>query len=143
LNYPSLMRQDEDIDPSGEPSTDKKVVNFLFESQVVRLQHNNTGRYPEYDSAIYFEGKNYLDLIYGKNIFFELFHATIGRAKVPYVIHLDGIISKSKKSKFELRLKQLMDNPETAQELEREFEDEVLAAKNVKVYLTATDVKFD
>jgi hypothetical protein len=143
LSVVNAMRQDEDIDPSGEPSTDKKVVNFLFESQVVRLQHNNTGRYPEYDSAIYFEGKNYLDLIYGKNIFFELFHATIGRAKVPYVIHLDGIISKSKKSKFELRLKQLMDNPETAQELEREFEDEVLAAKNVKVYLTATDVKFD
>jgi len=137
------MRQDEDIDQSEEPSTDKKVVNFLFESQVVRLQHNNTSRYPEYDSAIYFEGKNYLDIIYGKNIFFELSHATIGRAKVPYVIHLDGIISKSRKRKAELRLKQLMDNPEAAQEFERDLEEEVLATKNVKVYLTAAEVKFD
>ena len=79
----------------------------------------------------------------GKTFFLELSHATIGRAKVPYVIHLDGIISKSKKRKVELRLKQLMDNPETAHELERELEEEVLAAKNVKVYLTAADVKFD
>ena len=143
LSVINAMRQVEDVDPSGEPLPDKTVVNFLFESQVVRLQHNNTGRYPEYDSAIYFEGKNYLDIIYGKNVFLELSHATIGRAKVPYVIHLDGIISKSRKRKLELRLKQLMDNPEAAQEFERESEEEVLAAKNVKVYLTAADVKFD
>jgi len=143
LSVINAIKQVEDVDPSGEPLPDKKAVNFLFESQVVRLQHNNTGRYPEYDSAIYFEGKNYLDIIYGKNVFLELSHATIGRAKVPYVIHLDGIISKSKKRKVELRLKQLMDNPETAHELERDLEEEVLAAKNVKVYLTAADVKFD
>ena len=107
------------------------------------MKHNNTGRYPEYDSAIYFEGKNYLNIIYGKNIFLELSHATIGRAKVPYEIHLDGIISKSRKRKLELRLKQLMDNPAAAQELELEMEEEALAAKNVKVSLTAADVKFD
>ena len=143
LSVINAMRQDEDVDPSGESSTDKTVVNFLFESQVVRLQHNNTGRYPEYDSAIYFEGRNYLDIIYGKNVFFELSLSTVGRAKVPYAIHLDGIISKSRKRKAELRLKQLMDNPEAAQEFERELEEEMLAAKNVKVYLTAADVKFD
>jgi len=143
LSVINAMKQVEGVDPSGEPLPDKKVVNFMFESQVVRLQHNNTGRYPEYDSAIYFEGKNYLDIIYGKNVFLELSHATIGRAKVPYVIHLDGIISKSKKRNLDLRLKQLMDNPEAAQELGRESEEEVLAAKNVKVYLTAADVKFD
>ena len=40
-------------------------------------------------------------------------------------------------------LKQLMDDPGAAQELEREMEDDVLAAKNVKVSLTAADVKFD
>lgn len=143
LSVINAIKQVEDVDPSGEPLPDKKVVNFLFESQVVRLQHNNTGRYPEYDSAIYFEGKNYLDIIYGKNVFLELSHATIGRAKVPYVIHLDGIISKSKKRGVELRLKQLMDNPEAAQEFERDLEEDMLAAKNVKVYLTAADVKFD
>jgi hypothetical protein len=139
----NAMKQVEDVDPSGEPLPDKKIVNFLFESQVVRMKHNNTGRYPEYNSAIYFEGENYLDIIYGKNIFLELAYATIGRAKVPYEIHLDGIISKSRKRKLDLKLKQLMDNPEAAQELERELGEEVLAAKNVKVSLTAADVKFD
>jgi hypothetical protein len=143
LSVINAMKQDVDGDPSKEPLPDKKVINFLFESQVVRLQHNDTGRYPEYDSAIYFEGKNYLDIIYGENVFFELSKATIGRAKIPYVIQLEGIISKSRKRKHELRLKQLMDKPETAHELERELEEEVLAAKNVKVYLTAADVKFD
>jgi hypothetical protein len=143
LSIINAMKQVEDVDPSGEPLPDKKIVNFQFESQVVRLQHNNTGRYPEYDSAIYLEGKNYLDIIYGKNIFFELSQTTTGRAKVPYAIHLDGIISKSRKRKLELRLKQLMDNPEASQEFDREFEEEVLAAKNVKVYLTAADVQFD
>ena len=139
----NAMKQVEDVDPSGEPLPDKKIVNFLFESQVVRMKHNNTGRYPEYNSAIYFEGENYLDIIYGKNIFLELAYATIGRAKVPYEIHLDGIISKSRKRKLDLKLKQLMDDPESAQELERELGEEMLAAKNVKVSLTAADVKFD
>ena len=143
LSVFNAMKQVQDVDLSGEPLPDKKIVNFLFESQVVRLQHNNTGRYPEYDSAIYLEGKNYLDIIYGKNIFFELSRATTGKAKIPYAIHLDGIISKSRKRKLELRLKQLMDNPEAAQEFEKEWEKDVLAAKNVKAYLTAADVKFD
>jgi hypothetical protein len=139
----NAMKQVEDVDPSGEPLPDKKIVKFLFESQVVRMNQNDTGRYPEYNSAIYLESENYLDIIYGKNIFYELSHATVGRVKIPYVLHLDGIISNSRKRKLDLRLKQLMDNPEAAQELEREMEDEVLAAKDVKVSLTAADVKFN
>ena len=143
LSVINAMKQVQDVDLSGEPLPDKKIVNFLFESQVVRLQHNNTGRYPEYDSAIYLEGKNYLDIIYGKNIFLKLSQTQTDGAKVPYAIHLDGIISKSRKRALELRLKQLMDNPEATHEFEREQGEEMLAAKNVKVYLTAVDVKFD
>jgi hypothetical protein len=139
----NAMKQIEDVDPEGEPLPDKKIVKFLFESQVVRMKNNDTGRYPDYNSAIYLETENYLNIIYGKNIFYELSHATTGRAKIPYVIHLDGIISNSRKRKLDLRLKQLMDNPEAAQELERKMEDEVLAAKNVKVSLTAAVVEFD
>jgi len=139
----NAMKQVEDVDPEGEPLPDKKIVKFLFESQVVRMKHNDTGRYPEYNSAIYLESENYLNVIYGKNIFYELSHATIGRVKIPYEIHLDGIISNSRKRKLDLKLKQLTDNPEAAHELVREMEDEVLAAKNVKVSLTAADVKFD
>jgi len=139
----NAMKQVEDVDPEGEPLPDKKIVKFLFKSQVVQMKHNDTERYPEYNSAIHLESENYLNIIYGKNIFYEFSHATIGRVKIPYVIHLDGIISNSRKRKLDLRLKQLMDNPEAAQELEKKREDEVLAAKNVKVSLTAADVKFD
>ncbi|MCP4576869.1 MAG: hypothetical protein GY846_11350, partial [Deltaproteobacteria bacterium] len=47
------------------------------------------------------------------------------------------------KRKLDFKLKQLMDDPEAAQELERGMENEILAAKNVKVSLTAADVKFE
>jgi hypothetical protein len=139
----NAMKQVEDVDPEGEPLPDKKIVKFLFESQVVQMKKNDTGRYPEYNSAIHLETENYLNIIYGKNIFYELSLATIGRVKIPYEIHLDGIISNSRKRKLDLRLKQLMDDPESAQELERGMENEILAAKNVKVSLTAADVKVD
>lgn len=99
------------------------------------MQQNDTGRYPEYNSAIYLETENYLNIIYGKNIFYEISHSTIGKVKIPYEIHLDGIISNSRKRKLDLKLKQLMDDPEAAQELEGEMEEEILAAKNVKVSL--------
>lgn len=139
----NAMKQVEDISPTGDSLPDRKTINFLFESQVVRLQGNNTGNHTEYSLAIYFEGKNYLDIIYGENIFFELSRATMGKAKVPYAIHLDGIISKSKKGRLERRLRQLMDNPEGALELGEESEEETLAAKNVKIYLTDADVGFE
>jgi hypothetical protein len=139
----NAMKQVEDVDPEGEPLPDKKIVKFLFESQVVQMKHNDTGRYPEYNSAIQFESENYLNIIYGKNIFYEFSKAKTGRVKIPYVIHLDGIISNSRKRKFDRKLKKVMDNPEAIHELQREMEEEVLAAKNVKVSLTAADVKFD
>jgi hypothetical protein len=139
----NAMKQVEDISSTGDSLPDRKTINFLFESQVVRLQGNNTGNHTEYSLAIYFEGKNYLDIIYGENIFFELSRATMGKAKVPYAIHLDGIISKSKKGRLERRLRQLMDNPEGALELGEESEEETLAAKNVKIYLTDADVGFE
>ena len=137
------MKQVEDVDPSGEPLSDKKIVRFLFESQVVQMKQNDTGRYPKYNSVIYLESENYLNIIYGKNIFYELSLATTGWVKIPYEIHLDGIISDSRKRKLDLKLKQLMDNPEAIHELQREMKEEILAAKNVKVSLTAADVKFD
>ena len=139
----NAMKQVEDVGPTGEPLPDKKMVKFLFESQIVRMQQNDTGRYPEYNSAIYLGTENYLNIIYGKNILYELSQATTGRAKIPYEIHLDGIISNSRKRKLDLKLKQLTNNPEAAQELEKGMENEILAAKNVKVSLTAADVKFD
>ncbi len=138
----NAIKQVEDISPSGELLADNKIVHFLFGSQVVRLHENNTGDHTEYSSAIFFEGKNYLDIIYGKNIFFELAHSTTGKAKVPYAIYLDGIISKSKKRKLERKLRRLVETPQRAQELEKEREAETLAAKNVKIYLTGADVTF-
>lgn len=139
----NALKQVADIDPSGELSPDRKTVNFIFESQVVKLQRNKTGNHTEYSSAIYLEGKNYLDIIYGKNIFFELLRTTAGKSKIPYAIFLDGIISKSKKRAREVKLRRLMDNPEGNQELEREPEEEILAAKNVNIYLSNAEVIFE
>jgi len=139
----NALKQVDDIDPSGELSADRKSVNYIFESQVVKLKRNKTGNNTEYSSAIYLEGKNYLDIIYGKNIFFELLRAAEGKSKTPYAIFLDGIISKSKKRKREIKLKRLMENPEGNQELEREPEEEILAAKNVNIYLSNAEVIFE
>lgn len=139
----NALKQVEDADHSGVSLSEKKVVNFLFESQLVRIQNNDTGRYPEYDSAVYLEGENYLDIVYGKNIFFKMAHDTTGNTKIPYAVHLDGIISKSRKKKAESRLKQLTERPEATRDFDRRWEEETLAAKNVKVYLTSAQVNFD
>ncbi len=59
--------------------------------------------------------------------------------KIPYAIHLDGIISKTKKRKRDRRLKKLMDSHLDARATETELKAIEamgnLAAKNVKVYL--------
>ena len=67
--------------------------------------------------------------------------------KVPYYIHLDGVISKTKKGKKEQALRQLEKrNPDS-----RAYEQELtaietmseLAAKNVKVSLREAKVIFE
>ena len=125
---------------------DKINIHFLFDSQTVRLQKNNTGLHTDYDHAIYFEGENYLDIIYGKNIFYEILCHTDRNIKIPYAIFLEGIISKAKKREMEEIRKRQKISPleaETADEATRYAGlTDPLAAKDVEIYLTEAKVIF-
>lgn len=143
----NALKRDKFVGTSKDVSSDRKHIKFIFGSQVVRLQRNDTGRHSEYDNVIYFQDENYLDIIYGKNVYYELAKEAGSNVKVPYAIMLDGIISKKKKREKEERLRRLM-----AQELGHEiFEEErrnieaseELAAKDVKVILRRADVVLD
>jgi len=139
LNIINALKQIEDESTSEKTMPDQKKVNFLFDSQVIKLQHNTTGKHTEYPYAAYFASDNYLDIIYGRNIYYELAFSSTGSVKIPYAIHLDGIISKTKKRKRALRLKQLKDSHLERRAIETELRAIEamgnLAAKNVKVYL--------
>lgn len=98
----------------------------------------------EYTNAISFQTDNFLDIIYGKNIYFNLLHNDTHNLKIPYAIQLDGIISKTKKRKKELRIKQLMRRKPDSRAYEEELEAiqamDDLAAKDVMVLLRGVKV---
>ena len=147
LNIINALKQIEDLSTSAKTSPRRKKVSFLFGAEVVRLRDNSTGRHSEYPNAIYFQGDSYLDIIHGKNIYYKLIHNSSSNVKIPYSIHLDGIISKTKKRKKEQALKQLAKrNPDPrAYEQELEIIETMgeLAAKNVKVSLREAKVIFE
>jgi hypothetical protein len=147
LNIINALKQVEDLSTSAKTTPGRKKVRFLFGDEVVRLRDNNTGRHIEYPNAIYFQGDSYLDIIHGKNIYYKLIHKSSSNVKIPYSIHLDGIISKTKKRKKEQALKQLAKrNPDSrAYEQELEIIETMgeLAAKNVKVSLHEAKVIFE
>lgn len=139
----NALKQDEAVGTPSSASRDRKQVKFLFGSQVVRLQRNDTGRHSEYANALYFEDQNFLDIIYGKNIYYHLAREARSNVKVPYALHVGGIISKKKKKEKEERVRRLMER-ELGHEL---FEEELrkieafdeFAAKDVKVYLRSAE----
>jgi hypothetical protein len=146
----NVVRQTEEVLVEGgrwEESGRVERINFLFEAQAVQIRPNETGRQTAYEHAIYFEKENYLDVIYGKNVFFRLVRHPESHIKIPYSIHLDGIISKAKKREKEKRLRKLMTDlvmeQEILKEKLRELEDfDTLASKDVKVYLAEGEVAF-
>ena len=147
LNIINALKQVEDLGTSARTSPGRKKVSFLFGAELVKLQDNTTGKHNEYPNAIYFQGYSYLDIIYGKNIYYKLLHNTSSNVKIPYSIYLDGIISKTKQRNKERALKQLAKMDQGSRVYEQELEafetmDE-LAAKNVNVYLHETKVIFE
>ena len=147
LNIINALKQVEDLGTSARTSPGRKKVSFLFGAELVKLQDNTTGKHNEYPNAIYFQGDSYLDIIYGKNIYYKLLHNTSSNVKIPYSIYLDGIISKTKQRNKERALKQLAKMDQVSRVYEQELEafetmDE-LAAKNVNVYLHETKVIFE
>jgi hypothetical protein len=147
LNIINALKQVEDLSTSSKTSPGKKKVTFFFGAEDVKLRDNSTGRHIEYPNAIYFQGDSYLDIIYGKNIYYKLVYNSSTNVKIPYSVHLDGIISKTKKRKKEQALKQLLTrNPDTrAYEQELEIIETMgeLAAKSVKVSLRQAKVIFE
>lgn len=147
LNIINALKQVEDLGTSARTSPGRKKVSFLFGAELVKLQKNSTGKHNEYPNAIYFQGDSYLDIIYGKNIYYKLLHNISSNVKIPYSIYLDGIISKTKQRNKERALKQLAKMDPGSRVYEQELEaietmDE-LAAKNVKVSLHETKVVFE
>lgn len=116
-------------------STGRKKVSYLFESQKARLGENLTGRHDIFPMAIGLEKGNFLDIIYGENIFFQLAQGDSGRVKVPHAIRIEGIISKNKKMK-RMQMLQAADPSRVIGEKEVFADlDEILAARDVRAYL--------
>jgi hypothetical protein len=147
----NVVRQTEEVLVEGgrwEESDKVERINFLFEAQAVKIRPNETGRQTAYENAVYFERENYLDVIYGKHVFFRLVRDPKSHVKIPYSIHLDGIISKAKKREKEKRVRKIMTNyvmeQEILEEKLRELENfDTLASKDVKVYLAEGEVVFN
>jgi hypothetical protein len=85
-----------------------------------------------------------LDIIYGQNIYYDIVSDQRTNVKIPYSVLLEGLISKSKQNERDRRLKELMERPighDALQERLRPVERmNVLAARNVRVYLKEADV---
>ena len=144
LNIINALKQVEEVSAAGGVLSKRKKVAFLFGAETVKLGANTTGKHMDYPHTIYFERESYLDIIYGKNIYYKLVNDSSSKIKIPYAIHLDGIISKTKKRRRELRLKQLMIRHPDSRAYEEEMEainamDE-LAARNVNVLLREAKV---
>jgi hypothetical protein len=151
FNIINVVRETEEVLVDGARWEENEVVDkikFRFEAQMVKIGPNVTGRQTEYENAIYFERENYLDVIYGKNVFFRLAHDSYSQVKIPYSIYLDGIISKAKKRDKERLLRQIMADSAMAHEVLKEklraLEDfDTLVSKDVKVYLAEGEIAFD
>lgn len=139
----ALKRTEKVVVSEGTKSIQKKII-FLFSNDRVRLQANTTGRHTDFSNAVYFESPNYLDLIYGQNIYYDIVHNETSNAKIPYSVLLEGLISKAKQREKERRLKELTERPmghDALQERLQAIEQmNVLAARNVRVYLKEAEV---
>lgn len=124
----------------SEAGSSAKRINYLFESEPINLRFNHTGQHASYEMCLFLENKNFLDIIYGENVYYRLAHG-IGKAvKIPYAIRVEGIISRPKKMARIRHLKQKHPDREISQEEVFARVDEILATKDVKAYLEGFDV---
>lgn len=130
----NALKQVEDS-PSLETVSAERKVYYLFESELVSLGFNNTGKHTQYPMSVYLERGNFLDIIYGENVYYQLAQDAACKYKVPYAARIEGIISKSKKrQKLKMLRKKYPDRDISEKELLAEVDD-ILAAKHVRVYL--------
>jgi len=135
----NVLKQVED-DDSAQTSAGKKLVRYLFESLTTRFGLNTTGKHRAYRMMVTLGRGNFLDIVFGDYLYYQLAHDIEHNLKIPYAAHAEGIISKSKKRK---KIKQLKKKYPHRKSFEKELlneVDDILAAKNIKVYLTGFDV---
>ncbi|UCD32995.1 MAG: hypothetical protein JSV38_03725, partial [Desulfobacterales bacterium] len=136
----NVLKQVEDSITS-ESGSGKKMVRYLFESEVVYLGFNNTDQHAEYLMSAYLEKGNLLDIIYGENIYYQLALDAESNIKVPYAARTEGIISRPKKRNKLKKLREKYPDREISEKDIFAKADDVLAAWNVRVYLINFNVK--
>ncbi len=128
----------------GKASLLKGIGNFVLASQVIRLQPNNTGKHTEYASVVHLGSDEFFEVVYGKNIYYNLVQIAGSSVKAPYAAFLEGIINKAKKRKKARRLKRLHERAQDRKSFEKELRAietmNIISAKNVNAYLTEANV---
>jgi len=129
-------------DPTAPGIEGHKRIRYLFETQRTRFGSNMSGQYPDYPMTVTLDRGNFLDIIFGDYLYYHLARKMSHNLKTPYEAHVEGIISKRKKRKKLRRLKKKYPfKKDLEDELMAEVDD-ILAARNIKVYLSGFDVSF-
>ena len=104
------------------------------------------GRHIEYANVAYLGKDDFFDIVYGKYIYFNIVSMTGGKAKAPHSAFFDGIIDRRKQRKKAERLKELKNRAKDRKSFQEELKAieamNILAAWNVKLYMTKADVAF-
>ena len=144
----SIINQQQHVITSSmeKRAPEKGTVGTFFGSQVIRINRNNTNKHTGYASTVCFESEGFFDIVYGKNIYYNLSQINAGNLKAPYAAFLDGVISRSKKRKKAEKLEDLQKQglaPKLYDKKRQEIESmDILAAKNVRIRLRQADVVF-
>jgi hypothetical protein len=121
--------------------------DFLFASQIIKLEPNCTGKHPEYANVARLGNDDFFDMVYGSYIYYNIVSLAGGKVKAPHAGFFDGIIDKGKKRKKANRLKQLKKRAKNRKSFEKELKAietmSILAAWNVKLHMTKADVLYE
>jgi len=141
----NALRQTVPVRGQELSTTGQKRRTYIFDTQLISLHPNTNGRHIKYDNVVTFENENYLDIIYGRNIYHKLVLGPKSSVKVSSEVFLEGIISKSKMRKREAMLEELRQS--NLDLIDSEFERlnieamDILAARNVRVRLRSADLE--
>jgi len=139
MSIVNVLKQVEDDDSSPE-TPGIKIVRYLFESQITSFGVNTSGKYPGYPMMVKFKGGNFLDIVFGEYLYYQLSHDARSRIRLPFAAHVLGIISKNKKRKKIKRLKKKYPHRKSFEKELLDEVDDILAARNIKVYLSGVEV---
>lgn len=126
-----------DSDDSSPETPSRKIVRYLFESQLTSFGANTSGEYPGYAMMVKFRGGNFMDIVFGEHLYYQLSHDARGGIRLPHAAHIQGVISKKKKREKIERLKKKYPHRKSFEKELLNEVDDILAARNIKVYLSS------